>query len=274
MSETSSTSHLPFIEATLLLPVEGADGSVAICTNTISPGEVHAQVDPRNRKLVPVMGSLATSINGAETLIYNALLDPTVTSTVLFGPETSSFYPSTNLLQAYKNGFNPEHEGNRIFQSVGVSAQYPSVGTDILAAFTDAITLYPLYSSTDKESQRVVHDYLEWMEGNKRIGGRLLDILKKANSGTDSTKRKDYDVLNSLLLELRDTSVGSKSVPRVDPKKLERLQPPIVELAPLPETENPVPFYVSADNDRIKVVISSRDGTQQYVVAHEDDFTF
>lgn len=248
----------PFIETELLTPEIGREGSIAICTNTLAPGQVHGQLPDTLREQVPVLGSLKVSRGGAELMIVNALADPTIQSLLLFGPECGSFYPSTNLLQAIRGGYLLGVDGNKITDSVGVSAQYPNISEEILEQFKDTVSVLPVFTSTRKETATIVDAYLD--EFSERLGLNIVDAVRKANG----KKRIDYDVLSGLLTYLSEQTSrrNPKVIPLLDSATFSRLQPPIIELEVTTSEilKTDIPLRVEVLNRKIKVTIADENG--------------
>ena len=104
--EKTVKQKFPLVEAILLTPPEGGTGEIGICTNTSAPGQIINEIPEELRSHVTVLGTLIVSRDGAERMIINSLVHPTLKYLILFSEESVTFAPSTNLLLALMDGFD------------------------------------------------------------------------------------------------------------------------------------------------------------------------
>lgn len=265
-----SESKVPFplLDAILLEPAEGKSGHVGVATNTSAPGQVLNEIDPALRSVTSVYGSLIVSMNGTERMVVNSLVHPTLSQIVLVGTESSSFRPSSNLLQALQHGIRPD-DGNRINNGVGVSAMYPNLTEGVFGAFRDNITVLPAYMSDSPGSREIVANYLEWLDG--RIEPESLAMLREINAD----KKIYFDRLNQLLARIGGPATREKVTVSLDAKDFQALQPPVVELKP-GIFKPSVNFRVWKSEGKVAVdlPIMSPDGLEKLLyIENDDEFT-
>ena len=256
-------TYFPLVEAMLLLPREGVEGRVSICTNGTAGAQVFNEINESNRKSVAVLGSLIVSRDGGERMIVNALAHEKIKYLVLFSEESLTFAPSTNLLIALMDGFESGREGNYIKGGVAASSHYPSITQKIFDLFRQEIIVLPAFMGKHKESKEVIARYLEWLK--PKITPELHALLIKINS-------KDkiyYDSLNTLLDMLGNIPPVAKSVIELDPADFQHLQPPKIELDGK-ETKLVMPFKVTAEKSVIRLDIKI--GSQSYFLKSNDPF--
>ena len=114
----------PIVDAILTIPEEGKNGKIGICTNSLAPGMVLNEIPFDNREDVSVLGSLVVNRDGTERMILNSLSHPRIEYIILFGEETMSFKPSTNLLLVLMGGYDELKKGNFIKEGKGVSTDF------------------------------------------------------------------------------------------------------------------------------------------------------
>lgn len=248
---SSPTQSFPLVEAILIQPEEGAEGSVGICSNTTAPGQVLNELPEDLRKTVAVIGPLIVSRDGGERMIVNALAHPTLRFLVLFSEESTTFVPSTNLLLALMNGFDAEKTGNYIQGGLAASAHYPSITQKIFDEFRKAIVVIPAYMPKHAEGKAVIEKYLAWLE--PRVSAEVFACVK-------SIQEKDkiyYDALKKLLVALGNEPITQKSTVELDAKDFQHLQPPRVPLAG-PSITFPVPFAVTREGKSMRVALDLR----------------
>jgi hypothetical protein len=272
MSQTAKSNEFPLVEAFLELPEEGAEGHVAICTNTVAAGQVRNEVAPSNAAKVAVLGPVIVNRGGAERMIINGLAHPTVRDIVLFGTETSAFAPSTNLLHALQNGIDPEGGSNRIVGGQGSSAVYPNLSPSILDQFRGAVRVVPLYGSKTRDGSerpakmKTVDTYLGWL-AQRGASDALVEFL----AATNHPKAKvHYRTLNDLLAILGDEPRTSKPVAELDSKDFQELQPPIIEVGQSSEKPG-VPFHVEL-NAAGNIVVTLSLGAEVVSFVGDDEF--
>jgi len=191
-----SPNHEPFIDALLTLPDQGANGKIAICTNSTAAGQVFNEIGELNREQVPVLGTMIVNRDGAERMIVNSLVDPTVRAIVLSSEETHTFAPSSNLLSVLMNGLDDTNGRNQIVGGVAASAQYPNLNQGLIDRFRDQIVVLPLYTSKLKSQSQLVEAYLETV--GPQLPVRALELLHDQNGRS----KIYYSALNDLLAEM------------------------------------------------------------------------
>lgn len=258
-------SQFPLVDAMLVTPEEGEEGRAAVCTNTNAPGQVLNEVNQEQRHEVSVLGSLIVSRDGAERMVLNSLVHPSLKHIILFSEESDTFAPSTNLLEALQYGLDSDSDDNRIKNSVGASPAYPNLTPDLLDQFREEITVLPAFMSKHPRSEKRIASYIDWLEG--KTDSRLADKVRQINN---SKKGKVYyDALNSLIETIQNVPDEPKHAIHLNPKDFQHLQPPKVELEPTNETPE-TPFNVSAHNGRLRVDFEL-DG-QQLFLEGDDEF--
>jgi thymidylate synthase len=253
--------EFPLVDAFLLIPEEGKDSVVAVCTNTSSPGEVFNEIESENRKMVSVMGTLIANRDGAERMIINSLAHPTLQYIVLFSTETITFSPSTNLLLAVQNGIDPK-SSNSIIDGRAGSPHYPNLSEKIVNMFRDNITLIPLFMYESDFSKEVIMNYLEWLR--PKVGDEIYNFLKEASG----SKKIYYDMLNKFLELAEKLPNKNKDSIDLDPKDFQHLQPPKVCLERVDEKPE-VPFKVSNNGEEIRLDIEV-DGKLMYIQGKDE----
>src|SRR3989344_2433173 len=213
----------PLVDALLFTPPETASGHIGICTNTTAPGQVFNDISEENRSAVSVLGPLIVSRDGTERMILNSLVHPAITHLILFSEESLTFSPSTNLLLALIHGLDEKKSGNYIKSGQAASAHFPNLSKAVLDAFRDNIIVLPLFMSQNKESAKIVAEYLDWL--GARVPANVIAFLKEENT----KEKKYYDVLNKLIALLQTLPKKSKVIPDLNPKDFQHLQPPKVE---------------------------------------------
>lgn len=235
----------PVVDAFLLCPEEGKRGKIAICTNTLAPSMVSNEIPLDLRGDLAVMGSLVVNRDGCERMIVNALAHPTVEYIILFGQETLSFCPSTNLLCALMDGYRKDKSGNFITGGRGVAHHYPSVSEKLLTQFRSRFKVLPLFKH--HASDEIVEKYMEWIKDKipADVHGLVNKIIGK--------KKIYYDSLTELVKLLQKKKASSVSAVQLDPKDFQHLQPPIIELEERPLKLTKTHFSVDTDGDEIVV---------------------
>ncbi|MBI1974578.1 MAG: hypothetical protein HYS51_01895 [Candidatus Zambryskibacteria bacterium] len=256
-------TYFPLVEAMLTIPPEGKSGFIGICTNTTAAGQVLNEIKELVRPNVSVLGSLIVSRDGSERMIVNALAHPTLKFLVLFSEESLTFTPSTNLLIALMDGFEPNREGNYIKGGVAASSHYPSITKKIFDIFRQEITVIPVFMGKHPKSREVVTRYLEWLK--PKIPSELHAFLIKTNS----EDKIYYDSLNSILEMLISIPTSPKEKVELDPKDFQHLQPPKIELKGK-KIKLAVPFKVTDDNGLIRLDIKI--GPKSYFIKSNDPF--
>lgn len=239
----------PIVEAFLLQPEEGKKGKIAICTNTLAPGMVSNEIPLDCRSDITALGSLVVNRDGAERMIINCLGHPTIEYIILFGHETQSFCPSTNLLSALMYGYADGKPGNVITGGRGVAHQYPSVAPHLLENFRKRFKVLPLFGH--QASKEIVQKYLEWLRPNipETVFACVKKILEK--------KEVYYDSLVELVTIIAKQPSSGVTAIELDPKDFQHLQPPIVELEGT-DTVTPAPFEVKAEKEDMRVNIDAQ----------------
>jgi len=258
-----SASSFPLVDALIMTPPEGAEGSIGICTNTTAPGQVLNEIEEANRAYVSVLGSLIVSRDGAERMILNALSHPSLSYVILFSEESLTFSPSTNLLLAMMHGLEEGKSGNYIKDGKAASAHYPNLSKKIVDAFRENIVVLPLFMYASDYSKPVVEEYLSWLPG--RVSHEVIELLTKANN----KKKIYYDTLNELLVLLAKEPRREKSKVALDPKDFQHLQPPRIEVGP-EELPTVVPFQVIQKKHTVEVRVKC--GDTVYAIEGDDEF--
>lgn len=251
----------PVVDAFLLCPEEGKSGKVAVCTNMLAPGMVSNEIPFELRSDVAVMGSLVVNRDGAERMIINALAHPSLEYVILFGQETLSFCPSTNLLQALMNGYKADKPGNVINGGRGVAHQYPSISPKLLEMFRSRFKVLPLFNHQGQSE--VITKYIDWLK--PKLSQDIFDLIVKIRA----KKEIYYDSLAELIALLQKTKPSSVSAVQLDPKDFQHLQPPIVELVDSHAVSD-VSFQVRAAGEEIACDIDLPAG--QFTIQGSDSF--
>lgn len=233
----------PLVEAFLLCPEEGEKGDIGICTNMIAPTMVINEIPFEKRNRLSVLGSLVVSRDGAERMIVNSLIHEDLQYIILFGEETLSFRPSTNLLLALMKGYS---EGNVIKEGQGISHHYPSISPELLNLFRKNILVLPIYKHSN--SKEIIEEYLNWIK--EKIPTEIHECLLKINQ----KKKIYYDSLLELILIISKTQKKEKTKIELDPKEFQHLQPPIIKLEDI-EEKITVPFETLREGNNIRVNI-------------------
>lgn len=248
-----NTSQFPIVDALLQEPSEGSKGSIAICTNTVSTGQVFNEIDESIRENICTLGNVVVSRDGTERMILNSLVHPTLKFLVLFSEESLTFSPNTNLLLAAMNGMEDTGEKN-IIGGIAASSHYPNISADILGKFNDNIIVLPLHMHRHADSNQIVENYLDWLVERGVVTDKLIDIMRKVNK----KGKAYYDVLNKFLAELSEIETKPKDTIELNPEDFQHLQPPKVsvdsEYVPLE-----VPFEVVVNNKEIDVRVRIKD---------------
>lgn len=254
MDKQKVTNKFPLVEAILLMPKEGQNGQIAVCTNTSSPGEVVNEISEENRKNICVLGSSIVSRDGVERMVINSLAHPTLKYLILFSEESLTFAPSTNLLQAVMEGFDPKRNGNFIKGGVAASPHYPNLNDDILEAFRNQIIILPIFIKANKGSKDIILNYTEYIK--PKISDEIYTLLKNS-AGKDKIY---YDSLNKLIELVGKIPFKEKGYVYLDPKQFQQLQPPKVQLNGV-EKKTACPFSVKIEkgNIRLDIKISNKD---------------
>jgi thymidylate synthase/tetrahydromethanopterin S-methyltransferase subunit A len=253
----------PLVDAILLIPKEGKDGQIGICTNTSAPGQVLGEIDEENRKNICVLGSLIVSRDGVERMILNTLAHPTLKYLILFSEESVTFAPSTNLLSAIMNGFDDKKDGNYIKGGVAASAHYPNLNENIMNGFRNEIVVLPVFMYTNGKSKEVIGKYLDWVR--PKINGELFSFLKNLLG----KEKIYYDSLNKVIELVKKLPENKKNFVYLDPKEFQQLQPPTIELENY-DKKIACPFSVKAENGAVRLDIKI--GGKNYFIIHENAF--
>ena len=248
-----SESNFPVVDALLQEPPEGSKGKIAICTNTVSTGQVYNEIDPSLRENVCVLGNVIVSRDGVERMILNSIVHPTLKFLILFSEESLTFSPNTNLLLAVMNGMEDGGE-KQIKSGIAASSHYPNINSGILKHFTDNIVVLPLHMHRHEASNKVVNEYIDWLEKQDVVTDKMLEMMRKVNK----KGKAYYDVLNGFLKELDSLEASDKDVPELDPKDFQHLQPPKVAIAEGHELAK-VPFEVSLDKNQVRAKVKLGD---------------
>lgn len=262
---TKKPSQFPIVEALLLTPSEAKTGAIGICTNTQAAGQVQSEIKDALRPHVSVYGSLIVSRGGAERMILNSIVHPSLNKLILFGEESRTFQPSANLLQALQHGFDPAKRGNYIKGDLAASGHYPNLSKEILDMFRDRIQVLPIFISPNAEGKQIVQDYLKWLKPH--ISKDLFVLLSSINS----SKKIYYDVLNDVIELISKEAAPPKEVPYLNPADFKHLQPPVSQLKEAAFSPPKTPFYVSIENDAIRVDLKIKDTS--YYIKDADEFS-
>lgn len=260
---TRSQINFPIVDAMLLTPEQGQRGIVGICTNTSASGQVYNEIDAKARSHVSVLGSLIVNRDGTERMILNSLAHPTLKYLVLFSEESLTFSPSTNLLQALKNGFDKTKNGNYIKDGKGAAPQYPNLNEKLVDMFRREIVTLPLFMSHNSFSRKLIGEYLEWLR--PRVDEKVFQALKKIH-------RKDkiyYNALNQFIDTIAKVPTKPKSVVKLDSKDFPQLQLPRIEL----KDKNIIPkcpFKVARQG--LNINVDFKVGNEIFSVKGQDDF--
>lgn len=250
----------PVLEAFLVQPNEGKEGKIGICTNTIAPTQVINEIPINNRKDVIVLGSLVVSRDGTERMIINCLAHPNIEYLILFGEETLSFRPSSNLLLALMNGYDEEKNGNVIINGKGIAHQYPSISKTLLDKFRKKVKVIPLF--TGLNSNEIVKEYLNFKDNN------LSDDIIKLIRDIRSKKKIYFDSLNLFIEKL--SKLPNKPIEiELDLDEFAHLCPPIISINEEVE-KRIVPFRVDEENGLISANICLNGKCKKFV--GEDSF--
>ena len=253
----------PLIDALLTLPKEGARGRIAICTNTTAAGQVLNELEEKSRESVCVLGTLIVNRDGAERMILNSLVHPTLKYLILFSEESLTYSPSSNLLQAIRFGFEKGKAGNAVKNGVAASPQYPNLSEEILAAFRNEIVVLPLFMSKNPQSKAILEGYFEWLK--PKVSDALLEALKTANQ-----KDKIYfDVLNKIIGLIEKEPKKAKEKPELNAKDFQNLQPPRIVVSG-GQVSLKAPFAVTREGGRIR--LDFKLGEKTYFLRGENDF--
>ncbi len=242
--------NFPLVEAILEIPPEGKNGKIGICTNTLAPRMVLNEIVEEDRSDVAAIGSLVVNRDGAERMIVNALTHPTIQYIILFGDETLSFRPSTNLLQALMEGYDPSKPGNVIKGGKGIAFQYPSITPPVLDSFRQNVVILPLFMAP---ADGIVEKYMEWLK--PRIPEAVWNSVKK----WQDKKKFYYDALGDVVRTIHHENAPRKEALTLDPKEFQHLQPPVVNVEGKSGSVE-VPFDVHAEGEDIVVRIDTEKG--------------
>ncbi len=263
MSELKQ-SEFPLVDAILVTPVESVNGTIAVCTNaTMAPGQVYGEVEPELSNKVAVYGSLKVNRDGAERLIVNSLVHPTLQDVVLFGTETSSFRPSSNLLQALQHGVVAD-DANRIIHGHNKNAQYPNLKLEHIDAFRNQVRVLPIFMSETNGTSEIVQNYLDWLED--RTDQATIELLRDLNSRPNKIY---FDSLNRLIRHLGGEATREKAKLQLDPADFQHLQPPLREIKVQSEIPT-VPFCVSRAEEQVEVTVKV--GDESVTIRESDTF--
>lgn len=256
-------TSFPIVDALLLTPKEGQKGKIAICTNSSASGQIYNEIGSNIRPAVSVLGSMIVNRDGAERMIVNSLVHPTLKYLVLFSEETITFSPSTNLLQVLKNGFDASRGGNYIKDGKGAASQYPNLNEKIVDMFRKEIVVLPVFMSSNKQTPQVVKEYLEWLR--PKVDKKIYQALQEINS-------KDkiyYDALNKFIELVAGMPSKPKKTAALNPKDFQHLQLPKIELKEKKIVPN-CPFQVAkaGSNIRLDMVV----GKESIFIKGGDDF--
>lgn len=261
---TRQKTPFPLIDSLLLIPEEGKNGVIGICTNTTSSGQVLNEIDSKYRSGVAVLGTLIVSRDGTERMILNTLAHPTLKYLVLFSEESLTFSPSTNLLLAVQHGFAKDKSGNYIQNGVAAAAQYPNLSKKILDYFRTETVVLPLFMYKNSFSKNVIADYLRWLA--PRIPEELFETLRQLNS----KEKIYYDSLNMLLAVLEKYPPSPKTPIELDAKDFQHLQPPTIVLD-TPAKTFLSSFSVTQEGTLLRLDIGLRE--EAFFIKGSDEFT-
>jgi thymidylate synthase len=267
MSQIAKPNHFPLIEAFLEQPEEGQGGRVGVCTNMTTAGQVRNEIVPDNRPQVPVLGTLIVNRDGAERMVLNSLVHPSLDTIVLFGSEGVDFAPSTNLLKAVQAGLDPTDGRNHIVGGLGGSAGYPNLTLPVFDVFRETTTVLPLYSSERRSKPATVETYLGWLAQQNRVSLAIIEHLEKS-AGTKA--KVHYGTLNKLIEMLGDEPRRPKPATELNAQDFQHLQPPIFEVEPSEEKPS-VPFRAEV-NSAGNIVVTLRVGTEILAFIGDDEF--
>jgi len=248
-SKVKKNENFPLVDALLFLPPDAEEGIIGVCTNTTAPGQVFNDIEEKYRKYTSVLGPLIVSRDGSERMIINSIVHPNLRYLILFSEESTTFAPSTNLLQAIMNGLDTKKSGNYINKGIARSAHYPNINKKILDYFRKEVIVLPLFKYENKESEQIITDYLEWIKS--RIDKEVHAFLTKINQ----KKKIYYDSLNELIGLIARMNVDKKPEITLDPKQFQHLQPPRIELPPLKIDLPETPFLVEKSGNNVKLTI-------------------
>lgn len=261
---TRQKTPFPLIDSLLLIPEEGKNGVIGICTNTTSSGQVLNEIDSKYRSGVAVLGTLIVSRDGTERMILNTLAHPTLKYLVLFSEESLTFSPSTNLLLAIQHGFAKDKSGNYIQNGVATAAQYPNLSQKILDYFRTETVVLPLFMYKNSFSKNVIADYLRWLA--PQIPKELSETLRQLNA----KEKIYYDSLNTLLAVLEKYPPSPKTPIELDAKDFQHLQPPTIALD-TPAKTFLSSFSVTQEGTLLRLDIGLREET--FFIKGSDEFT-
>ncbi|PIN75679.1 hypothetical protein COV18_02420 [Candidatus Woesearchaeota archaeon CG10_big_fil_rev_8_21_14_0_10_37_12] len=252
----------PLVDAFLICPEEGKRGKIGICTNMLAPTMVVNEIPFDQRQDIAAMGSLVVSRDGTERMIVNSLSHPTIEYIVLFGEETLSFKPSTNLLLALMQGYDETQKGNTIKGGQGVSHQYPSIKLELLNLFRDRVKVIPLYSHHES-CKDIVTKYLEWLKPkvSKQVYSSILKIREQ--------KKIYYDSLQEHLKLLTKEPATNTEPAQLNAKDFQHLQPPIVQVTGEDEQIS-CPFEALKEGNDI--VLNIDFGEKHYQIKGQDSW--
>jgi hypothetical protein len=253
----------PLVEAILIQPEEGTEGLIGICSNTTAPGQVLNELPESLRKTVAVIGPLIVSRDGGERMIVNALAHPTLRFLVLFSEESTTFVPSTNLLLALMNGFDPQKIGNYIQGGLAASAHYPSITPKIFDEFRKTIVVIPAYMPKHAEGKAVIEAYLAWLA--PKVSAEVFACVKSMQENS----KIYYDALKKLLTTLGNEPVQEKPRVSLDAKDFQHLQPPKIPLVGS-LISFPVSFLVTREGKLMRVVFDCHG--KRMTIAGNDPF--
>ena len=250
----------PVVEAFVEQPSKEKQAKIGVCTNTQAPSMVKIEIPEACLVDVAVIGSLVVNRDGAERMIINSLAHPSLEYIILFGLETISFRPSTNLLLALMKGYDKKKSGNMIINGKGVSPHYPSVSEKLLDMFQKRITVIPLY--THEKCDAVVAEYVEWLR--TRIPEELYILIKGAQE-----KDRFYDVLNKIIAWIAKQKRSDQEIVELDAKDFQHLQPPTRQVDG-DESVPEVHFEVKQEGKKIVVLIDTVQGN--FKIEGDDSF--
>jgi len=246
----------PILDANLLTPEIGRSGSIAICTNYLSPTEVYEEIPNDLRQHICVLGSLVVNRDGAERMIVNSLAHPTLRYLILFGEEANTFQPSTNLLQALQFGYQEGREGNYIKNGRGAAPQYPNVSSAHLEKFRQKVVVLPIYKHGNPSE--IWQSYGKWLQSriDPSLFAKLTDI--------QAAKKIYYDHLADLIKTISGLADKDWERVTVDPAEFKHLQPPKVYLESQEYRQVTMPFSISRQGDLVRVDLDVFDDTKLY----------
>lgn len=247
----------PLIEAYLICPNKEG-GIIGVCSNQLAPGIVLNEIPMRLRKKICAIGSLIVNRGGTERMIVNSLVHKKLRYLILFGEESASFKPSSNLLIALMNGYK-KGEGNYIKSSIGFGAQYPSISEKVLDSFRQNVIVLPVF----KGSKEIVEGYLGWLEA--RVPKEIFNCLKSINQ----KKKIYYDSLFSLMEALPDVPAFGKKIIELELREFQSLQPKIVILKGVGQAEE---VNFEARKEKGKIAVNIDFGGELYSIEGKDGF--